>query len=233
MTHEHERLPRTVELAANIVAGHVRRTETAPEDFSALLLTAFRAVRDLERAAEDPALLETMIAALPSASIVKAPMPVPTVAPASEAPQGDGVASSVRADPVVEHETRDQAPIVVPAGPEEDRAQGFVRSGRRTVFTDRLVCLDDGREVTFLGRHLRQIGTNEDDYRRRWSLPADYPMTTQAYVDQKRQAARRTGFGTSVRPDRESRKPAQAAKRRPPRSPKGSRIEGRLSPAFG
>lgn len=227
MTHEHERLPRTVELAANIVAGHVRRTETAPENFSALLLTAFRAVRDLERAAGDPALLEAMIAALPAATTDRAPMSSPVSVPATVG------TPTVEVDAAAPQGAGDHSPIVVPAGPEEDRAQGFVRSGRRTVFSDRLVCLDDGREVTFLGRHLRQIGTNEDDYRRRWSLPADYPMTTQAYVDQKRQAARRTGFGTSVRPDRESRKPAQAAKRRPPRSSKGSRIEGRLSPAFG
>lgn len=204
MTNEHERLPRTVELAANIVAGHVRRTETSPDMFAGLLLTAFRAVRNLERAAVDPGFLEQLIASSPM-------VPASDSASVSPAVSGDDLPS-----------------------PEEDRRTGYVRKGRRTLHHDRLVCLEDGLEVTFLGRHLRKLGTTESDYRRRWGLPDDYPMTTQAYVDQKKAAAKRTGFGTSLRPDREARNPEETSRppvRRVPVST-AARREGTLAPAY-
>lgn len=87
---------------------------------------------------------------------------------------------------------------------EDDRLAGYVRDGRPTVDGDGIVCLDDGRKVTFLGRHLRAHGTSEDDYRRRWNLPDDYPMTAPSYVARQRETARRTGLGTRIRPSAKS-----------------------------
>lgn len=215
MMNGQERLPRTVELAANIVAGHVRRTETSPDAFADLLLTAYRAIADIERASRDPAFLEQLIASSSPASSSSA-----TEAPASQ-PASPADTDSRSYDGSI-------------PSPEEDRAAGYVRKGRRTVHHDRLLCLDDGQEVTFLGRHLRKLGTTESDYRRRWGLPDDYPMTTQAYVDQKKDAARRTGFGTSLRPDREART-AASGKTGPapvPARTVSGRRSGTLAPAY-
>jgi hypothetical protein len=41
---------------------------------------------------------------------------------------------------------------------------------------DSIVCLEDGKKVEDLRAHLATLGISPDDYRRKWSLPAEYPM---------------------------------------------------------
>ncbi|MCC2975161.1 MucR family transcriptional regulator [Sphingomonas sp. PL-96] len=78
---------------------------------------------------------------------------------------------------------------------EADAAAGFVRNGVRSVFADHLVCLDDGRSVVFLARHVRSLGSDMEGYRARWNLPADYPTVASAYAKEKRRIALSFGFG--------------------------------------
>lgn len=228
MTNEQERLPRAVELAANIVAGHVRRTETSPDAFAGLLLNAFRAITDIERASRDPSFLDRLISAssIPSGALASGS--------SGSAPAESVMESTVSmtTEPTVSAESRAYVGMVPP--PEEDRASGYVRNGLRTVQHGSLLCLDDGQEVTFLGRHLRKLGTTESDYRLRWALPDDYPMTSPAYVEQKKAAARRSGFGTSVRPDRENRAAGQggADSAPAPARSKAERRSGTLALAY-
>jgi predicted transcriptional regulator len=51
-----------------------------------------------------------------------------------------------------------------------------VVSIRNSVTPDYLICLDDGRKFKSLRRHLALLGMTPEQYRRKWNLPADYPM---------------------------------------------------------
>lgn len=98
----------------------------------------------------------------------------------------------------------DQRPIPAESDP-QDRATGYIRNGKQTVFDDRIICLDDDRQVTFLLRHLKKRGVILNDYLRRHNLPKDYPTTTPTYVARKKEIAAKTGFGKKMRPTRENR----------------------------
>jgi predicted transcriptional regulator len=66
----------------------------------------------------------------------------------------------------------------------------------RSVTPDFLVCLEDGKRLKTLKRHLRAAyGLSPEDYRARWGLPADYPMVAPAYAKRRAQLAREHGLG--------------------------------------
>ena len=55
---------------------------------------------------------------------------------------------------------------------------------RNSVKRDYIVCLDDGKKLKMLKRHLMtHYGMTPDDYRAKWGLPADYPMVAPAYAE--------------------------------------------------
>ena len=67
---------------------------------------------------------------------------------------------------------------------------------RKSIGTDHLVCLEDGRKVTMLKRYLaRRYGLTPDQYRQRWGLPGDYPMVAPAYAARRSAMARQFGLG--------------------------------------
>lgn len=67
---------------------------------------------------------------------------------------------------------------------------------RNSVKRDFIVCLDDGKKLKMLRRHLMtHYGMTPDDYRAKWGLPADYPMVAPAYAEQRRQLAKDIGLG--------------------------------------
>jgi predicted transcriptional regulator len=54
---------------------------------------------------------------------------------------------------------------------------------RRSIRPDHLVCLDCGKHLSMLKRHLRiDHELSPEDYRRRWGLPGSYPMVAPAYA---------------------------------------------------
>jgi predicted transcriptional regulator len=60
-----------------------------------------------------------------------------------------------------------------------------------------IICLEDGRKFKMMARHLRsKYGMTPEDYRRKWGLPADYPVVAPAYSKQKSNYARKAGLGT-------------------------------------
>ena len=72
---------------------------------------------------------------------------------------------------------------------------------KRSVGTDYIVCLEDGRKLTMLKRHLAtRYNLTPDEYRRRWGLPKDYPMVAPAYAAQRSELAKRTGLGRKAAP---------------------------------
>jgi len=56
----------------------------------------------------------------------------------------------------------------------------------KSVSEDYIVCLEDGRKLKMLKRYLRsRYDMSPDEYRRRWSLPADYPMVAPSYSERR------------------------------------------------
>ena len=61
---------------------------------------------------------------------------------------------------------------------------------------DYLICLEDGKKYKSLKRHLRsQYNMTPEQYREKWSLPADYPMVAPNYAKARSQLARDMGLG--------------------------------------
>lgn len=67
---------------------------------------------------------------------------------------------------------------------------------RRSITPDYIVCLEDGRKLKMLKRHLRTTyNMTVDDYRQKWGLPVDYPMVAPNYAKQRSAFAKRIGLG--------------------------------------
>ena len=67
---------------------------------------------------------------------------------------------------------------------------------RKSITPDYIVCLEDGRKLKMLKRHLRTTyNMTVDDYRQKWGLPVDYPMVAPNYAKQRSAFAKRIGLG--------------------------------------
>ncbi|WP_442580537.1 MucR family transcriptional regulator [Mesorhizobium sp. ASY16-5R] len=98
--------------------------------------------------------------------------------------------SPVEAPPVPE--------VLTPAVPIKKSIQG-----------DFLICLEDGKKFTSLKRHLSTaFGLSPEDYRKKWGLPADYPMVAPNYAARRSELAKTMGLGRKPKEE-----PAPVAKR--------------------
>ncbi|MHB9878163.1 MucR family transcriptional regulator [Pacificimonas sp. ICDLI1SI03] len=80
---------------------------------------------------------------------------------------------------------------------QEEVQQEPAVSVRASVKPDYIVCLEDGKKLKMLKRHLMtSYGMTPDDYRRKWNLPSDYPMVAPNYAKQRRELAKKIGLGT-------------------------------------
>jgi predicted transcriptional regulator len=67
---------------------------------------------------------------------------------------------------------------------------------RNSVKRDYIVCLEDGKKLKMLKRHLMtHYGMTPDEYRTKWGLAADYPMVAPAYAETRRELAKAIGLG--------------------------------------
>lgn len=67
---------------------------------------------------------------------------------------------------------------------------------RSSVKPDYVVCLDCGKKMKMLKRHLStDHGLTTDEYRQRWGLPADYPLVAPNYAERRRELAKKIGLG--------------------------------------
>ena len=67
---------------------------------------------------------------------------------------------------------------------------------RASVKKDHIVCLDCGKKMKMLKRHLMtEHGMTIDEYKARWSLGADYPMVAPNYAETRRDLAKKIGLG--------------------------------------
>ncbi|HEY7005036.1 MAG TPA: MucR family transcriptional regulator [Sphingomicrobium sp.] len=71
---------------------------------------------------------------------------------------------------------------------------------RSSVKPDYIVCLEDGKKLKMLKRHLMtHYNMTPDQYRQKWGLSADYPMVAPNYAEQRRTLAKSIGLGTKRR----------------------------------
>ena len=82
-----------------------------------------------------------------------------------------------------------------PVAPAETKQEPAV-SVRASIKPDYIVCLEDGKKLKMLKRHLMtHYGMTPDDYRAKWGLPKDYPMVAPNYAEQRRTLAVKIGLG--------------------------------------
>ncbi len=71
---------------------------------------------------------------------------------------------------------------------------------KKSITSDYLICLEDGKKLKMLKRHLKtSYDLTPEQYRERWGLPADYPMVAPNYAKQRSQLAKKIGLGTKPR----------------------------------
>lgn len=71
---------------------------------------------------------------------------------------------------------------------------------KKSVTSDFIICLEDGKKFKSLKRHLRtQYNMSPEDYREKWSLPPDYPMVAPNYAKARSQLAKQMGLGQQRR----------------------------------
>lgn len=91
------------------------------------------------------------------------------------------------------------AAVSFPAAAAHERPQPAV-SIKKSVTPDYIICLEDGKKLKMLKRHLKtRYGMSPDEYRERWGLAADYPMVAPNYAEQRRELAKKIGLGTRRR----------------------------------
>ncbi|MHA3914434.1 Ros/MucR family transcriptional regulator [Halovulum sp. GXIMD14793] len=78
---------------------------------------------------------------------------------------------------------------------------------KKSVTNDYIICLEDGKKLKMLKRHLSTAyGLTPEEYRAKWGLPSDYPMVAPNYAKKRQELAKKIGLG---------RKPKTATKAAP------------------
>lgn len=91
--------------------------------------------------------------------------------------------SNVGAEPVVQSEKPQPAVAI-----------------KKSVTPEYIVCLEDGKKLKMLKRHLKTAyNMSPEEYRERWGLPPDYPMVAPNYAKQRSRLAKQIGLGTRAR----------------------------------
>ncbi len=90
------------------------------------------------------------------------------------------------------------------AGSAQERPKPAVAI-KKSIYPDYIVCLEDGKKLKMLKRHLRSAyDLSPDEYRTKWGLPADYPMVAPNYAKQRSEFAKKIGLGQKNRPGGQS-----------------------------
>jgi len=77
---------------------------------------------------------------------------------------------------------------------------------RRSVMPDYIVCLEDGKKLKMLKRHLRTAyNLSPEDYRSKWNLPSDYPMVAPNYAKRRSEFAKQSGLGKKTKRQKTAR----------------------------
>jgi predicted transcriptional regulator len=86
--------------------------------------------------------------------------------------------------------------ITIGAEPAEVEKRQPAVPVKKSVFPDYIICLDDGKKLKMLKRHLKTTyGLTPEQYRERWGLPHDYPMVAPNYAQHRSLLAKKIGLG--------------------------------------
>src|SRR3954452_15543213 len=100
---------------------------------------------------------------------------------------------------VIEQVYRTLANVGVEPVPTVERPQPAVPI-KKSVTPDYIICLEDGKTLKMLKRHLKTAyDMTPEEYRDRWQLPPDYPMVAPNYAKQRSKLAKQIGLGTRAR----------------------------------
>jgi predicted transcriptional regulator len=165
---------RLSELVAQVAAAYFANSHVSVADIPTVMrsIAVGLAVDAKRRPAEEAAPAPEASAPPPAASA--AAMVVPAAAPQAET----------------------QAAPAAPE-PQAGRAGGKPSAAqvRGSIRHDALISFEDGRPYKMLRLHLKTHGLTPDEYRRKWGLPDDYPMTAASHSAARSAIARRFGFG--------------------------------------
>ena len=92
--------------------------------------------------------------------------------------------------------------LAAPATPEPVVAEAPTPAvnPKRSVFPDYIICLEDGKKLKMLRRHLKAAyNMTPEEYRARWGLPREYPMVAPGYSEKRSSLAREIGLGSTTR----------------------------------
>jgi len=79
---------------------------------------------------------------------------------------------------------------------------------KKSVFPEFIICLEDGKKMVMLKRHLKtSYNLTPEQYRAKWDLPRDYPMVAPSYASRRSIMSKQTGLGRKADPH----KPAKTA----------------------
>ncbi len=97
-------------------------------------------------------------------------------------------------------EVHDTLASVSGAGGRESERPTPAVAIKKSVTPDFIVCLEDGKKLKMLKRHLKTAyKLTPEQYRERWGLSADYPMVAPNYAKQRSRLAKQIGLGTRAR----------------------------------
>ncbi len=75
-------------------------------------------------------------------------------------------------------------------------AQAPAVAVKKSVFPEYIICLEDGKKLKMLKRHLKtSYNMTPDEYRTKWGLPRDYPMVAPVYASHRSTLAKKIGLG--------------------------------------
>jgi predicted transcriptional regulator len=101
------------------------------------------------------------------------------------------------------------------AAPSNGRRPAPAVPPKKSVFPDYIVCLEDGKKLKMLKRHLKTAyGMTPEQYRERWGLPPTYPMTAPNYTAQRSALAKSFGLGR-IKADEDEAPPALPVQKMP------------------
>ena len=113
-----------------------------------------------------------------------------------------------------------------PAPAPAEKQQPFVPA-KRSVFPDYIICLEDGRKLKTLKRHLRStFGLSPEQYKEKWGLAADYPMVAPNYAEHRSRLAKQLGLGRKPAADMDSDAPEDEPETRTAAEPREPRKRG-------
>jgi predicted transcriptional regulator len=118
-----------------------------------------------------------------------------------------------------------------PEGPPQTPGQIPAVPIKKSVKPDFIICLEDGKKLKMLKRHLKtQYGMTPAEYRAKWRLPHDYPMTAPRYAAERSSLAKSMGLG---KPPRAKDRVMQAtsADTKPPRRGRPKKVAPTAEPS--